>query len=269
MATVLNGNSEAGFIFASMTEFIHLWRSGKEASIKIDCKDKQAFLNISCSLGHPDQPHIPVVKRRKKKRKSNARAARDRARAACHQETQASCPEPAAAATTPKRTATSPLESSPKRPVSSLPVWDPNNTSSPGVLRGSLQDVSRGEDIPQDVSLRTYPQDVSLGEDTHIHGAKEDDCSDSAHGQEDEDGRDETEDEDENEDDCSTEPTLLNCQERSALRDWPTLSLRRSKSEPWLRQWWNLMTPSDAVWWPVEMEEGREYSRDDMLLLSV
>ena len=68
MATVLNGNSEAGFIFASMTEFIHLWRSGKEASIKIDCKDKQAFLNISCSLGHPDQPHIPVVKRRKKKK---------------------------------------------------------------------------------------------------------------------------------------------------------------------------------------------------------
>ena len=138
MATVLSGNSEAGFIFASLTEFIHLWRSGKEASVKINCKDKRAFLNISCNLGHPDQPHIPVGKRSKRK-KSDVRAARDRARAACYQEAQGSCHEPhpegeagrrpegrpspalgtSSTPTTPKRTATSPLESSPKRPVTS------------------------------------------------------------------------------------------------------------------------------------------------------
>ena len=83
---------------------------------------------------------------------------------------------PAATATTPKRTATSPLESSPKR--FELPVWDPN-TSSPGVLRGSLQDVSLDVDIPQDVSFRECPQDVTLGEIIHNHGAKEDDHEDS------------------------------------------------------------------------------------------
>ena len=230
MATVLKGNSEAGFIFASMTEFIHLWRSGKEASINIDCKNKQAFLNISCSLGHPDQPHIPVVKRSKKKKKSNVKAARDRARAACYQETQASCheahPEPERGAgrrpegrpsppaegeagrrpegrpspalgtsstpTTPKRTATSPLESSPKRPVTSqacsagsglasiqLPVWDPSRHS-------ECEEDSCGDD-DEDC-------DDDFADDN-------DSCGDDNEDYEDEDEVDEDGDEDEHEDD--------------------------------------------------------------------
>ena len=73
--------------------------------------------------------------------------------------------------------------------------------------------MSRGEDILQDVSLRTYPQDVSLGEDTHIHGTREDNHSDSAHGQEDKDGGmdgDEEEEEDGSNDDKDDDPAYPN-----------------------------------------------------------
>ena len=249
MATVLSGNSEAGFIFASMTEFIHLWRSGKEASINIDCKNKQAFLKISCSLGHPDQPHIPVVKQNKKKKKSNIKAARDRARAACYQESQASCheahPEPEGGAgrrpegwpsppaegeagrrpedrpslalgtsstpTTPKRNATSPLESSPKRPVTSqacsagsglasiqLPIWDPSRHS-PEALREGVQDTSLGD---ADMTPTLLKQDLSLMEGCDDDFADDNDsCGDDNEDYEDEDEVDEDGDEDEHEDD--------------------------------------------------------------------
>ena len=249
MATVLSGNSEAGFIFASMTEFIHLWRSGKEASINIDCKNKQAFLKISCSLGHPDQPHIPVVKQNKKKKKSNIKAARDRARAACYQESQASCheahPEPEGGAgrrpegwpsppaegeagrrpedrpslalgtsstpTTPKRNATSPLESSPKRPVTSqacsagsglasiqLPVWDPSRHS-PEALREGVQDTSLGD---ADMTPTFLKRDLSLMELGKDEGSDEDD-EDNDKDEHDEDDEDSYEEEHEDDNDDS------------------------------------------------------------------
>ena len=58
MSTVLEGNSEANFVFATMIEFCHLWKSRKEASFSIDCKEGNASLNFKCSLGHPDEKHI-------------------------------------------------------------------------------------------------------------------------------------------------------------------------------------------------------------------
>ena len=87
MATILNSNSEAGFIFASLVEFLHLWRSGRKASMNIECMEGSASLSFNCNLGHPDTPHI-VGKQKKWKRKSKNRAARDNARAARHQSGQ-------------------------------------------------------------------------------------------------------------------------------------------------------------------------------------
>ena len=57
MAPVIDGNSEAGFMFASLMEFIHLWRSEKESTMSLKCKGGKVTIKFKCSLGHPDQPH--------------------------------------------------------------------------------------------------------------------------------------------------------------------------------------------------------------------
>ena len=95
MATSFNSNSEAGFIFASLLEFLHLWRSGKHRAFNIECRENTAFLSFNCSLGHPDSSHL-VGKQKKRKRKSKVRAARDNARAAEHQSKQSAAISPAA-----------------------------------------------------------------------------------------------------------------------------------------------------------------------------
>ena len=89
-----NSNSEAGFIFASLLEFLHLWRSGKQGAFNIECRENTAFLSFNCSLGHPDSSHL-VGKQKKRKRKSKVRAARDNARAAEHQSKQSAAISPA------------------------------------------------------------------------------------------------------------------------------------------------------------------------------
>ena len=88
-----NSNSEASFLFASLWEFLHLWKSGKEAVFNVECKGKTASLNFSCSLGYPENPH--VGKQRKRRRKSKSQAARDNARAARHQAKQGAVTSPA------------------------------------------------------------------------------------------------------------------------------------------------------------------------------
>jgi len=87
MAAVIESNSEAGFVFASMIEFIHLWKSGKDGSINVECKNGKASLNFSCSLGCPDTPHVKINQQQQNriKRKSATRRSRDNARAAVYQ----------------------------------------------------------------------------------------------------------------------------------------------------------------------------------------
>ena len=86
-------NTEASFIFASLNEFIHLWRSRREASIKINCEDGKASLSFNCSLGTPDEAHIQQVQhgryRYRSKKKSVTRVQRDNARAAAFQAAKA------------------------------------------------------------------------------------------------------------------------------------------------------------------------------------
>ena len=106
MASVIEGNSEAGFIFASMIEFIHLWRSGKDASMSLKCRDGKTFVNFECSLGHPDTLHIQDGRSKKKYRvKSDARKARNNARAASFQSTKF---PPSASTTSPSSVGQSP-----------------------------------------------------------------------------------------------------------------------------------------------------------------
>ena len=96
MSTVLEGNSEANFVFATVIEFCHLWKSRKEASFSIDCKEGNASLNFKCSLGHPDEKHINphhlghpdqehAMKKRIKQKKSPSKVSRNNARAAAFQ----------------------------------------------------------------------------------------------------------------------------------------------------------------------------------------
>ena len=93
MAQVIEGNSEAGFMFASLLEFIHLWKSEKESTMSLKCKDGKATINFKCSLGHPDQPHIHIKdggSKRKVRVKSDIRKTRDNARTAAFQAAMAS-----------------------------------------------------------------------------------------------------------------------------------------------------------------------------------
>ena len=94
MSAVISGNTEVGFVYASLVEFIHLWRSEKDASIKINCKDGQATLSMEFNLGNPDDQHVlfpangkssEEKKKKRKKSKSATRTARNNARAARHQ----------------------------------------------------------------------------------------------------------------------------------------------------------------------------------------
>ena len=114
MAAIFERNSEAGFLFSSMIEFINLWKSEKEGSIKIECKEGKANLSFSCSLGHPDAEHLNTNRYQqqgKVKSKSATRRARDRARAERFQAKSA----PASSSVV------SPVSVSPARPACATP----------------------------------------------------------------------------------------------------------------------------------------------------
>ena len=82
MAAIFDRNSEADFLFSSVIEFMNLWKSRKDGSIKIECKEGKAFLNFTCCLGDPDDQHYQVncPQPGKVKSKSATRRARDRAK---------------------------------------------------------------------------------------------------------------------------------------------------------------------------------------------
>ena len=81
--------TKVGFVYDTMSEFIHLWRSGVEATVKFECKDgKVAFSMSSGPLGYPEDRH-PKVEVKKRRRKSANRTSRNNARAARYQAAQA------------------------------------------------------------------------------------------------------------------------------------------------------------------------------------
>ena len=81
---LLDRNSEQGFVFASMMEFLSCWKAKQEATINIQCKEGRAMPNFSCSLGEPEQPHVAEgnLHKKRKARKTKSQIRRDAARAA-------------------------------------------------------------------------------------------------------------------------------------------------------------------------------------------
>lgn len=75
----VEANSEASFVLASVMEFLHVWRSGRESSLSLHCKEGKTVLNFQACLGRPDQSHFQHG-RGHGKRKSANRRQKDNAR---------------------------------------------------------------------------------------------------------------------------------------------------------------------------------------------
>ena len=78
MALVIDQNSESGFVFGSVMEFIKCWEAGSDSRLVLETINGRAWVNFSCCLGRPDANHI--VTRRKSPRKD----LKNKMRAAAH-----------------------------------------------------------------------------------------------------------------------------------------------------------------------------------------
>ena len=87
-------NTEEAFVFASLKEFIRVWRSGRQASLTLECKEGKTSLNFQVSLGRPDQSHFQDG--RGQRRKSARRRQKNNARAAAFQAARAASAGPPA-----------------------------------------------------------------------------------------------------------------------------------------------------------------------------
>ena len=162
MSAAISGNTEVGFVYASLVEFIHLWRSERDASIRINCKDGQATLSMEFNLGNPDDQHVREEKNKKKKKsKSATRTARNNARAARHQaatgpplippittRSATSPPPPARTVTSPPLTPSQETQHLPPGPHSSSPEREPEKKSP---ARSPPSATARQEDSPMDI----------------------------------------------------------------------------------------------------------------------
>ena len=79
MALVIDQNSESGFVFGSVMEFIKCWEAGSDSRLVLETINGRAWVNFSCCLGRPDANHV-VTKRQKSPRKN----LKDKMRAAAH-----------------------------------------------------------------------------------------------------------------------------------------------------------------------------------------
>ena len=81
MAKVLDSNSESGFVFASMMEFMKAWESGSNSRLFLESFNGSAYVSFGCFLGQPSEKHVKP----KKKEKSKKKQERDNMRAASFQ----------------------------------------------------------------------------------------------------------------------------------------------------------------------------------------
>ena len=84
-------HSEEAFLFASVSEFVKCWSSGKNSRLIIESVSGQAFIHFSAFLGNPKDDHFKARARDwqpkpKSKKKSERKIQRDNARAAKFQE---------------------------------------------------------------------------------------------------------------------------------------------------------------------------------------
>ena len=77
--SVMDFNSEAGFLQSSFVEFVKCWSMGTSSTFHVESRNGQAFLNFSAFLGQPRNVHFI-----NKKSKSERKFQRDCERAAKH-----------------------------------------------------------------------------------------------------------------------------------------------------------------------------------------
>ena len=77
----LSVNSEPGFVFASLMEFMKAWESGANSRLFLESVNGSAFVSFGCFLGPPAEMHFNP----KKKEKSKKKKERDNLRAASFQ----------------------------------------------------------------------------------------------------------------------------------------------------------------------------------------
>ena len=79
---VIDSDSESGFLYGSMMEFIKCWENRASSRIVLETCNGQAWVNLSCCLGRPSDNHVIPARRSKTKKKEE----KDIARAAVHQQ---------------------------------------------------------------------------------------------------------------------------------------------------------------------------------------
>ena len=80
--SVMDFNSEAGFLQSSFVEFVKCWSMGTSSTFHVESRNGQAFLNFSAFLGQPRNVHF--YNKESKMSKSERKAQRDRQRAELH-----------------------------------------------------------------------------------------------------------------------------------------------------------------------------------------
>ena len=78
MAVVFDQNSERGFVYGSLVEFMKCWENGANSRLVLESCNGYAWLNMTCCLGRPHESHV--------RKKSRHREERDNARAAAYNE---------------------------------------------------------------------------------------------------------------------------------------------------------------------------------------
>ena len=79
---VIDSDSESGFLYGSMLEFIKCWENRATSRIILETCNGQAWVNLSCCLGRPSDNHVIPARRSKTKKKEE----KDLVRAAAHQQ---------------------------------------------------------------------------------------------------------------------------------------------------------------------------------------
>ena len=78
MAVVFDQNSERGFVYGSLLEFMKCWDNGANSRLVLESCNGYAWMNLTCCLGRPNESHV--------RKKSKFREEKDNARAAAFKE---------------------------------------------------------------------------------------------------------------------------------------------------------------------------------------
>ena len=74
MSVIFDQNSERGFVYGSLLEFMKCWENGANSRLVLESCNGYAWMNLTCCLGRPWESHV--------KKKSKYREEKDNARAA-------------------------------------------------------------------------------------------------------------------------------------------------------------------------------------------